>query len=267
MRKVLTNWKMSTCKDDVVIKPNKSVAQLDPLPLVSSTTQPTGRKRKVTVPDGDNAHKKGKPGMSISTSKCQLQAKSPNRPEGDFRVKTLEEILKEKAARMSASGLGASDVRGPGNAPDSSKGVYSSEGADTRANPRKRKRWQPCAEREPNYVQKRIKLSRVPGRHGCDASVGTTTFNVEASSKDSTDQFRTRLSGPEVFCSTQNGPVVAMATVMSAVPQSCVTTPCTATADLLPLELEFIGYYNEFGTEVKESYEQYLQDINELLNI
>ncbi|KAJ8006429.1 hypothetical protein DPEC_G00107180 [Dallia pectoralis] len=218
MRKVLTNWKMSTCKDDVVIKPNKSVAQLDPLPLVSSTTQPTGRKRKVTVPDGDNAHKKGKPGMSISTSKCQLQAKSPNRPEGDFRVKTLEEILKEKAARMSASGLGASDVRGPGNAPDSSKG-------------------------------------------------GTTTFNVEASSKDSTDQFRTRLSGPEVFCSTQNGPVVAMATVMSAVPQSCVTTPCTATADLLPLELEFIGYYNEFGTEVKESYEQYLQDINELLNI
>ncbi|KAJ7983755.1 hypothetical protein DPEC_G00372980 [Dallia pectoralis] len=76
MRKVLTNWKMSTCKDGVVIKPNKSV----------------------------------------------LQAKSPNRPEGDFRVKTLEEILKEKATRMSASGLGASDVRGPGNAPDSSKG-------------------------------------------------------------------------------------------------------------------------------------------------
>ncbi|KAJ7983957.1 hypothetical protein DPEC_G00368600 [Dallia pectoralis] len=152
MRKVLTNWKMSTCKDDVVIKPNKSV--------------PTGRKRKVTVPDGDNAHKKGKP------------------------VKTLEEILKEKAARMSASGLGASDVRGPGNAPDSSKG-------------------------------------------------GTTTFNVEASSKDSTDQFRTRLSDRGLLLHperTSRG----YGKLMSAVPQSCVTTPCTATADLLPLELEFI---------------------------
>ncbi|KAJ7988753.1 hypothetical protein DPEC_G00312490 [Dallia pectoralis] len=100
---------MSTCNDDVVVKPNESVAQLDPLPLVSSTTQPTWSKRKVTVPDGDNAHKKGRPGMSITIYKCQLQAKSP-------------EIRKEKAARMSASGLEASDVRGPGNAPGSSKG-------------------------------------------------------------------------------------------------------------------------------------------------
>ncbi|KAJ7999654.1 hypothetical protein DPEC_G00196650 [Dallia pectoralis] len=77
---------MSTCNDDVVVKANKSVAQLDPLPPVSSTTQPTWRKRKVTMPDGDNAHKKGRPGMSITISKCQLQDKSP-------------EILKEKAAR------------------------------------------------------------------------------------------------------------------------------------------------------------------------